>query len=135
MPSAEYNCYIASPQWAALKESHPDPKECVACGSVYKKLLHLHHMRYPANIWETEHSDCCWLCIGCHECFHRGIVAGRKQGHALAGTSKDFTKAVIRVERAQESYQPAGETLRGLSGEGLIAWLKGIPVSSRRMRA
>ena len=116
--TAEYDFYILSPQWGKLKDTHPDPQFCAYC--TRDRNLHMHHMRYPANIWDTKHEDCCWLCERCHDCFHRGLIAGRAQGYVLDGTSKGFTLAVIKVQYARESYVPAAKIFEGLTVEQVV---------------
>ncbi len=121
---SEYELYMASPEWEQLRMTHPDPPQCIACDST--RELQMHHMRYPENIWETEHWQCCWLCVRCHECFHRGLIAGRKQGYELKCASdsalKDFTRAVIRAQRRSEECRPAFADLTNLSPQKLAAW-------------
>lgn len=66
-----YQEYINSAAWAKLKRTMPGPKMCVACGST--EGLHLHHMYYPEDIYKTKHFHCCWLCIECHNSFHKRV--------------------------------------------------------------
>ena len=133
----EYAQYLESPEWQALKDTHPDPKQCIFCETWLRP--HLHHMRYPANIWDTRHEDCCWLCEPHHEMFHRGLEAGRRKGYALTcawdGALKDFTKAVIRAQEKSERDSNGFEVLRGMTGEQLATWLKGESSPRARKRA
>lgn len=103
--NAEYDAYIRSEAWGELKQSHPDRRACVACER--PDDLQLHHMRYPANIWDTRASDCCWLCEACHEMFHRACTGERKKYQAWATTS-DRTVMLIRAQREEEGMTIAG---------------------------
>lgn len=71
---SEYTAYINSPQWAKLKRKMPGERRCLACLS--PDFLHLHHMYYPEDIWNTRHCHCCWLCRDCHEIFHGRFRGG-----------------------------------------------------------
>jgi hypothetical protein len=91
--SLDYEAYMESDEWKALRKSHPAPKICIACDSRLK--VELHHMYYPPNL----------------ECFHRGLANGRAQGYRLDGRCESFTKDVIRVQQRFELTATAGEVL------------------------
>jgi len=98
-----YEEYMRSDDWEHLKRTHPSKRECVACET--QRNLQMHHMRYPADIWETRHSDCCWLCEGCHEAFHRACTCEREKYQAWA-IYVDRTGMIIRAQRQEEECQP-----------------------------
>lgn len=68
---------------------------CAACRT--NRRLHLHHMIYPPDIWQTTPDQCCWLCDRCHETFHRApakyIAMARTEG---------ITAMVVRAQRDEE---------------------------------
>lgn len=112
--NADYLEYMQSEQWAQLKETHADPRECVACYAT--KALHLHHMHYPENIWDTQPGHCCWLCIRCHEMFHRAVMGERKKYQAWA-TDKNRTVMLINAQRKDEGMEilPAIERILNIA--------------------
>ena len=71
--SASHAKYIKSPEWEHLKATKVIfcPPKCVACEETAK--LDLHHMRYPADLFDTALSDVCWLCRRHHKAFHKSI--------------------------------------------------------------
>lgn len=95
----EYEAYMQSEAWEAVKESHPDAPICIACDS--SRRIHLHHMHYPESIWDTRPSDCCWLCERCHELFHRAVLGERKKYQEWAVT-KNRTRLLIEAQRNEE---------------------------------
>lgn len=106
----EYTAYICSEEWKGLKSRHPDPRKCVACETTYN--LHLHHMVYPKDIWKTQPHHCCWLCEGCHDCFHRACVGERAKYLAWA-TDSWKVAMIVKAQRKEEGdMQPAGEILK-----------------------
>ena len=101
-----YREYVKSPVWAQLKDTMPGEKECVGCGSTVR--LHLHHMYYPQDVFDTRHKHCCWLCKRCHRILHRlyrnGIHVGKRSWLWL----KQETARVIQEELA--SHRPIRES-------------------------
>ena len=105
----EYEAYMCSEEWKGLKSRHPDPRKCVACETTYN--LHLHHMIYPKDIWKTQPHHCCWLCEGCHDCFHRACVGERAKYLAWA-TDAGRVRMIVRAQRKEEGdFQSAADVL------------------------
>lgn len=111
MNSPEYEAYINSEAWDELKLKHPSRRECVACDTRHN--LRMHHMRYPENIWDTIPADCCWLCEGCHEAFHRACVGERSKYKAWA-VSPGRVAMIVRAQR-QEEGDSIGSSLEAIA--------------------
>lgn len=97
MTITEHQRYIESEEWAAVKASMRGhrPYACVGCGR--DKFLHLHHMIYPPDIWQTRREHCCWLCDRCHEVFHRAPAK-----YIALATTEGWTRLVIKAQREEE---------------------------------
>jgi len=106
--SPEYDAYICSDDWKTLHSMHPSPRECVACNVTYN--LRLHHMIYPKDIWKAQWYHCCWLCEGCHDCFHRACTGERLKYKAWA-TDAWKVAMIVRAQRKEEDMEPIGATL------------------------
>lgn len=95
MTQAEYQQYLESEEWRAVKKAMRRPEKCVGCAG--ERRLELHHMIYPADIWKTEPKHCCWLCDPCHETLHRAPAK-----YIAMATTENFTKRVIWAQRNEE---------------------------------
>jgi len=111
MITAEYQEYLRSEQWQTLKSNHPSPRECVACQT--KHNLRLHHMVYPKDIWRTKPHHCCWLCEGCHDCFHRACI-GEREKYKPWAIYPERVAMIVRAQRREEDLKPAGEILMSM---------------------
>ena len=111
---------MKSDTWRNLRETMPEPRECIACKA--KTDLDLHHMFYPKNIFTTKHVHCCWLCRKCHDKYHAKIRGSLPNFHKLWGKHKSRTIRIInkkkkRRDRANHvpSLRPAPQLPRALS--------------------
>lgn len=95
MRNPEYEQYLESGEWMDVKKAMSRRFFCVGCAT--KRALQLHHMIYPADIWQTRPEHCCWLCDRCHETLHRApakyIAIARTEG---------WTAMVIKAQREEE---------------------------------
>ena len=102
-----YQEYLTSEAWVKLKESMPGPHECLACNAV--EGLHLHHIYYPENVWETKHCHCCWLCASCHSMFHTQVGISLEIPQETWDFLKKRTQTIIL-----QSYKDIAEQLLAL---------------------
>lgn len=67
----EYEGYIKSMAWAALKmlKGESCPRVCANCESVQN--VECHHMCYRDSLSDGFIGDLLWLCKGCHVEFHK----------------------------------------------------------------
>lgn len=93
---AEYERYLHSPAWEDIKYAKRDRYWCVGCGR--DRYLQLHHMIYPADIWDTKSRHCCWLCERCHETLHRAPAK-----YIAIAVTEGYTKMVIQAQRDEEA--------------------------------
>ena len=70
------------PRWQRkrLEILDRDNFACVACGATDKEL-HVHHIKYAAELWEADTDDLQTLCTACHS----GIGPHPKGGIKLLG--------------------------------------------------
>lgn len=95
MSRAEYEEYLNSEDWAQVKHEKHLRRICVGCGR--NRGLELHHMIYPADIWQTKSEHCCWLCDRCHELLHRAPAK-----YIAMATTEQITRMVIEAQKNEE---------------------------------
>ena len=106
--SAEYERYMGSTAWRALRRRvvARDQGRCVGCGA--RGALQVHHLTYQ-RLGHEDLADLVTLCAGCHEQWHRHVKretgprgsAGWRRGH----------RVVSRVGKARRRRPPFQDTV------------------------
>ena len=96
MASKEYNDYIKSEDWAALKcrKRAVSTKRCGICAATSK--IDCHHLVYK-SLYDVETSDLRWLCRRCHSKAHalmrNGTIRFKSSDHnSRWNTTKNCVK-------------------------------------------
>ena len=97
----EYQEFLRSDHWKALRASKKKKAQC--CGCHHSGANHLHHILYRDSPYETTKKDVMWLCADCHKLFHElfGVSVAKfflsKKGKPNRVLIRAFTKYSLRV--------------------------------------
>lgn len=117
---ATYKEKLLDPRWQKkrLEILSRDEWECKFCGDS-KKTLHVHHIGYSQNPWETPDVNLITLCQTCHEEEERQLkssiselISGlRNSGFTSIGLSS-LSKIFADTNRGWQGYEPAFDVIK-----------------------
>jgi hypothetical protein len=104
----EYNTYIQSPEWRAVRERYWTsklPKRCWVCDTPRRPGFHLHHRTYK-NLGAERLMDLVPVCSDCHQEIHRRCPDNRGLWGATKAVKRDYM-------RKHDQYEVGGNRLVG----------------------
>lgn len=88
---------LKDPRWQKkrLLVLERDGFECVLCGDA-TSTLHVHHLKYTANPWESGENDLWTLCENCHR--EMEVLKGDAQLFLRSGAFRDVVRSWKHME-------------------------------------